>query len=103
MCRKWLWNRCRGSCVANCSHDQYDKLCLQNVNVDTNATSSVFPVRPSATAVAAAAAAVAPDVMYVTAAYRVIEMYDHSYDACFELRRVDRLSVVLLCMTFTAV
>ena len=42
VCRKWLWNRCRGRGVASCSRDQYDKLCLQRVNVDTSAKSSIF-------------------------------------------------------------
>lgn len=67
VCRKWLLSRCRGGGggSVSCSHDQYDRLCLQHVNVDASATSSVFSAaRPSTTTAAAAAApTVSPDMM----------------------------------------
>jgi len=55
--RKWLWTRCGGGGVTSGSHDQYDRLCLRQVDVDP-APSSVFPARPSSTAGAAT-----PDMM----------------------------------------
>jgi len=64
MCRKWLWNHCRGAGLASSSHDHYDRLRLQRVNVDTSATSSIFSAAgPAAAAETEPGAAAAADMM----------------------------------------